>query len=78
MLVLSGLFFPLALLEPELAVIHQLADRGNGLRRDLYQVQTLLVGDFQSLRRGHDAQLLTLFTDQADLPVTDILVQFMH
>ena len=78
MLVLSGLFFPLALLEPELAVVHQLADGGSGLRRDLDQVQALFIGDLQSLRRGHDAELLALGTDQADLLVADLLIQFMH
>lgn len=77
-LVFSGLFFPLALLEPELAVVHQLAHGGNGLRRDLDQVQALLVGDLQSFRRGHDAELLALGTDQANLLVSDLLVQFMH
>ena len=77
-LVFSGLFFPLALLEPELAVVHQLAHGGIGLRRNLDQVQALLIGDLQGLRRRHDAELLALGTDQANLLVSDLLVQFMH
>ena len=60
------------------SVVHQLAHGGNGLRRDLDQVQALLVGDLQSFRRGHDAELLALGTDQANLLVSDLLVQFMH
>ena len=71
MLVLSGLFFPLALLEPELSVVHQLAHRRGGLGRDLDQIQALLVSDPQRLRRGHDSKLLTLGADQADLFVID-------
>ena len=35
-------------------------------------------GDLQSFRRGHDAELLALGTDQADLLVADLLIQFMH
>ena len=35
LLVLLGFFFFLELLETELAVVHDLADRGNGVRRDL-------------------------------------------
>ena len=78
MLVLSGLFFPLALLKPKLSVVHQLAHRRSGLGRDLDQVQPLFVSNPQRLRGGHDAQLLPLGTDQADLPVIDGFIQFMH
>ena len=78
MLILPGFLFLLALLEAELPVIHQLAHGRNGLGRDLHQVQALLVGDFQRLRGSHDAQLLTLSANQADLLVVDVLVQFMH
>ena len=78
MLVLFGFLFLLALFKPELSVVHQLADRRNSLGRDFDQVQALFVGDLQRLRGTHDAQLLTLLTDQTDLLVIDLLIQFMH
>ena len=78
MLVLSGFLFPLALLEPELSVVHQLADRGRRLRRDLDQIQALLVGDSQRVCGRHDAQLFSLGANQADFLVRDILIEFMH
>ena len=78
MLVLSGLFLPLALFKPELTVVHQLAHRRGSLRRDLNQVQPLLVSNPQRLRGGHNAQLLTLGADQADFPIIDGFIQFMH
>ena len=78
MLVLPGLFLPLALLKPELPIVHQLADRGFGLGRDLDQVQILLLGDAQGLCGRHNAKLLTRGANQPDLLVADILIQFMH
>ena len=78
MLVLSGFLFLLALFKAELAVIHQLADRRDCLGRDFDQIQALLVSNPQRLRRRHDAQLLASGSNQSDLPVTDLFVQFMH
>ena len=77
-LILLGLLLPLALLELELAVVHQLAHGGHGLRRDLHQVQSLLISDPQGLGGRHDAQLGAVITDQADLLVANVLIQFMH
>ena len=48
-LILAGFLLALGLLEPELAVIHQLAYRGDGVGRDLDQVQPLLLGHAQRL-----------------------------
>ena len=67
-LVLPGFLFPLALLELVLAVVHQLAQGGVACGGDLHQVQSLLLRDVQSLLAGHDAQLLSAFADQSDLP----------
>ena len=78
MLVLPGLFLPLALLKAELPIVHQLADRGFGLGRNLDQVQILFLGDAQGLHGGHNAKLLARGADQTDLLVADTLVQFMH
>lgn len=76
-LVLSGFFFPLALLELELAVIHQLAHRGRGLRGNLHQIQSLLLRDAQSFLAGHDTQLLSALADESDLLIVDLFIQLM-
>jgi len=77
-LVLLRFLFPLALLKTELAVIHQLADGRDSLGRDLDKIQTLLIGNLQRLIGRHDTELFTFGTDQSDLLVVDILIQFMH
>ena len=77
MLVLSGFLFPLALLELVLAVVHQLAHGGHCLRRNFHQIQPTLICNAQSLLRGNNAHLLAGLTDEADLFVADLLVQFM-
>ncbi len=58
----------------ELAVVHQLADRGHRHRRDLHQVHVLLFGQPQGLGYRLDAELVTVFRYQAhfrggDFPV---------
>ena len=62
----------------ELAVVHNLADGRRGLRSNLHKVHIFL--DSHVLRgcQRHDTELLALRTDQADLLVSDLLVQFMH
>ena len=77
-LVLLCFLLLLALLETELAVVHQLANGRDSLGRDLDKIQTLFIGDLQRLIGGHDAHLFTFGTNQADLLVVDILIQFMH
>ena len=77
-LVLSGFLLPLALLEPVFAVVHELAHRRGCLGRDLHQIQPPLVRNVQSVGGGHDTQLFTGLTDEADLLVTDLLVELMH
>ena len=57
-----------------LAVIHDTADRGPRLGRDLYQVQVRLFGLLHSLSRVDDADLLALGVDQAHLRHADGIV----
>ena len=76
-LVLAGFLLSLGLLKAVLAVIHDLADRGHGIGRDLDQVQVLLLGDAQSFQRGHNAQLFTGLRDQSNLLVADFFIDLM-
>ena len=76
-LVFTGFLFALGLLEPVLAVVHQLAYRGHSVGRDFYQIQVLLLRHAQRLLRGHDAKLLAGLRDQADLLVPDFFVGLM-
>ena len=46
-LVLLGFLFPLGLLETVLAVVHELADGGDGVGGDLHQVQVGVAGHCQ-------------------------------
>ena len=77
-LVLAGLLLTLALLEPVLSVVHQLAHGGIGLGGDLDQVQPLLVGDAQGLLRGHDTHLFAAGANKPQFLVADLLIQLMH
>ena len=76
-LVLPGFLFTLGLLEPVLAVVHQLAHRGHGIGRNFDQIQLTLLGQTQRLLRGHDAQLFAALRDQADLLIPDLFVGLM-
>ena len=76
-LVLPRLLLPLLLLELELAVVHELADRGNRGGGDLDQIQALLHGLLQSISGGHDAQLSAVGTHQTHLSVPNLLVELM-
>ena len=78
MLILAGFLLLLALLKAELPVVHELADGGDGLGRDLDKIQALLIRDLQGLQGTHDAQLLTFSADESDLLVENVLIQFMH
>ncbi len=64
----------LILFVQKLAVVLDLADRRNGIRRDLDQIQRPLTGHLQRLKRCHDPQLFAVFVDNADLPRTDSFV----
>ena len=73
-LVLLGLASALLLLVLVLAEVHDPADRRHRGRRDLDEVEALLLRDDQRLRRRHDAELLSGFVDHADLADPDALV----
>ena len=76
-LILAGFLLALGLLEPELAVIHQLAYGGDSVGRDLDQIQPLLLGHAQRLLRGHEAKLLAGLRDQTDLFIPDLFIGLM-
>src|SRR5262249_27298256 len=61
----------LVLIFPE---VHDPADRRDGRRRDFHEVESLLLGDRERLRRRHDAELLAGVVDDADFTDADSLV----
>ena len=77
MLILLGLFFLFGLFKAELAVVHDLAHRGGGIGRDLYQVQPLIISSCKRIPGGHDTKLFTCGVDHADFLVSDILIELM-
>src|SRR6185436_18317316 len=74
LLVLASLTRALLLLVLVLPEIHDAADRRVGRRGDLDQVEPLLLGDGQRLRRRHDAKLCAGIVDDADFPDPDAFV----
>jgi hypothetical protein len=64
----------LILLVEELAVVLNLADRGNRVGRDLHKVQRFLAGHFESLKRSHYAKLFAIFVDDSDFAGADALI----
>jgi len=58
----------------ELSIVHELADRGSGLRRDLHQIEVGLLRKAHGLADRHDADLLTLGADEPDLGNADPVV----
>ena len=76
-LILLGFLLLLGLLKAELAVVHNLADRGIGARSDLDQIEVMLGGDLQSFLCGHDTELFALSTYQAHFLVKYLFVDLM-
>ena len=76
-LILLGFLFPLLLIEAELGIVHNFADRGDSIGGDLYQVQALLLGQSVGLLSGHNAQLRAVFADDAKLLILDFLIELM-
>ena len=73
--VLAGLLLLLGLLVLVLAVIHDPAHRREGARRDLDEIQALLLGDPDRLVGRQDAELLaTVFDDDSHLGDADAVV----
>ena len=73
-LFLLGFLQLLALLILEFAVIHDPADRRNGCRRNLDQVQLLAFRQRQVLREAEESQLFTFGTDYPDFFRPDGLI----
>src|SRR5260370_11911001 len=73
-LVFLGRAFFLFLLVQVFAVIHDAANRGHGVGRDLYQIELLLSRSFDGIERGHNAQLITVRIDHAGLARADAFV----
>ena len=74
-LVLARELLLLSLLVLELAVVHDAADRRIGERRDLDEVEILLIGDPQSIRDREDAELAPVDADQTTPRRADALVE---
>src|SRR5258708_31834368 len=74
LLLLARRPFALVLLIQILAVVLNLADRRNGVGRDLNQVERALPGHLQCFKRCHDAKLLAVFIDYADLAGADTFI----
>ncbi len=64
----------LGLLEPELAVIHDPADRWFAIGGDFHQIETRLFGQILGLPDGHDPGLLPVRVDNANLRRCYVLV----
>ena len=64
----------LILLVKEFAVVLDLADRRNGIRRDLYEIQRSLAGHLEGVKRSHDAELFAVFIDDANLAGADAFI----
>ena len=73
-LVACGPHGPSARLVLELAVVHELADRRAGHRRDLDEVEVGLLGQPQRVADGDDADLLAVGTDEPHLGDADPVV----
>ena len=76
-LVLAGFLRALGLLEPVLAVVHELAHGGDGIGGDLDQIQAPLLSQAQGLLGGHAAQLFAGLGDQQDLFIADLFIGLM-
>ncbi len=57
-----------------LTVILNLADWGDGIGRDLNQVEGTFAGHLKGFEGSHDAQLFAVLVDDADLACTNALV----
>jgi hypothetical protein len=73
-LVLARFALLAALFVPELAVIHQAANRRNRIRRDFHQIEPARASHFQSVASRDDPDLLTLFVDQANFSDADAFI----
>ena len=73
-LFLAGGALAFVLFVEEFAVVLDLADRGNGVGGDLYEVKGTFAGHLQGIKGGHDAKLFAVFVDDADFSGADTFV----
>jgi hypothetical protein len=64
----------LGVLVLELPVVHELADRGLPLRRDLDKVEVGFLGEAQRIAGGNDADGLAIGSNEADFRDADPIV----
>ena len=57
-----------------LAVVLDLADGGDGVRRDLDEIERPFASHLQGFKGSHDAKLFAVFIDHADFACTDTFV----
>ena len=74
LLFLAGRAVALILFVKELAVILDLTDRRNSVRRDLYEIERSLAGHLEGVKRSHDAELFAVFVDDANLAGADAFI----
>ena len=74
LLVFFRFLFPLCLLEPIFAVIHNPANVRGGLRRDVYKVKTLFGRNLERLFGRHNAKLAAVGINDADFLLPDVLI----
>ena len=58
----------------ELAVVLNLADRGNGIGRDLHEIEHTFAGHLEGVERRHDSELLPILVNHADFACADAFV----
>ena len=73
-----GLVRLLLLTVAEFAVIHELADRRLGKRRNLHQIDLSLFRQPQRLGDRHDSKLLSIVRDQTHLRCGDLPVETLR
>ena len=74
LLLFAGSSVTLVLLVEELAVILDLADGRNGIRRDLDQIESAFAGHLEGIERRHDPELLPVLVNHADFACADAFV----
>ena len=74
LLLLAGCALALFLLVQETAVVLNAANRRLRVRRNFDQIQPALAGDLQRLKWRQNAELFTVFVDDADFACADAVV----
>lgn len=74
LLLFAGLSQFLALLKLELAIIHDLADRGIGIGRDFDQVQFCFGSTIKRIAGSNDTGLFTIFIDESNFTCRDFVI----